>query len=174
MNPRETELYAGRGARASDRGPRGFTLIEITIVLVLAAVMLGLAGLTFGEYFRTSSARQAGQIFARDLSLARSAALRSRETVVVRFDETGRWYQVAMQSSGRELVTRRFGVNADIALSGIDLRLKGDTVTVSPRGIVDLSGILGPGSLGEARFAFGATEYSVYFNSMGASKVEER
>lgn len=136
--------------------------------------MLGFAGLTFSDYFRTSSARQAGQVFARDLSLARSAALRSREAVVVRFDESNRWYQVVMQNSGRELVRRRFGTNADIALSAIDLRMSGDTMAVSPRGIVDLSGIVGSGSLGEARFAAGTTEFSVYFNSMGASKVEER
>ena len=153
---------------------RGFTLIELTIVLVLAALTLGFAGLTFGDYFRTSSARRAGMIFARDLSLARSTALRSRETVVVRFDESDRWYQVAMQSSGREIVRRRFGANADVALSGIDLLTSGDSLAVGPRGIVDLSGIVGSGSLGEARFASGATAYSVFFNSMGASKVEER
>ncbi len=93
---------------------------------------------------------------------------------MVRFDESNRWYQVVMQNSGRELVRRRFGANADIALSGIDLRMAGDTVAVGPRGILDLSGIVGLGSLGEARFAFGATVFSVYFNSMGASKVEER
>ncbi len=155
-------------------GRHGFTLLELAIVLVLAALMLGLAGLTFGDYLRTSSARQAGQVFARDLSLARSAALRSRESVVVRFDESNRWYQVAMQNSGRELVRRRFGVNADIALSGIDLRTAGDSLVISPRGLLDLSGILGMGSLGEARFTFGSSEYSVSFNSMGASKVEER
>jgi len=153
---------------------RGFTLIELTIVLVLAALTLGFAGLTFGDYFRTSAARQAGLIFARDLSLARSTALRAREKVVVRFDESDRWYQVAMESSGREIVRRRFGANADVALSGIDLLTSGDSLVVSPRGILDLSAIVGSGSLGEARFAAGATAYSVFFNSMGASKVEER
>lgn len=158
----------------TDPAPRGFTLIELTIVLVLAAVTLGFAGLTFGDYFRTSSARQAGLVFARDLSLARSTALRSRETVVVRFDESNRWYQVRMQSSGRVIVRRRFGAKADVALSGLDLRMSGDSLVVSPRGIVDLSGIVDSGSLGEARFSSGATAYSVYFNSMGASKVEAR
>lgn len=158
----------------TDPALRGFTLLELTIVLVLAALTLGFAGLTFSDYFQTSTARHAGQIFARDLSLARSTALRSRETVVVRFDESSRWYQVAVQSSGREIVRRRFGANADIALSGVDLRTAGDSLVVSPRGILDLSGIVGSGSLGEARFSSGATEYSVYFNSMGASKVEER
>jgi len=40
------------------------------------------------------------------------------------------------------------------------------------RGVADMSRITG--SLGEARFASGATEYGVYFNSVGASKVEVR
>lgn len=141
---------------------------------MIAGLVLGVAGLTFSDYFSHSSARDAAAVFARDLSLARSTAMRSRKKVVVRFYESSLWYQVVMQDSETEIVRRRFGESADIALSGIDLRTRGDTVVVSPRGIVDLSGMGGHASLGEARFAFGATEYRVYFNSMGASKVEER
>lgn len=166
-------MSVGPGARAASPRRRGFTLLELTIVLTLAGLTLGYAGLTFSGYFQRSSAQRAAQVFARDLVLARSAALRSRERVVVRFDESGRWYQVET-TSGTELVRRRFGANGDVGLSAIDLRMRGDTFSVSRRGIADLSGIFGGGSLGEARFAAGATEYSVYFNSMGASKVQER
>lgn len=152
----------------------GFTLIELTIVLVVVSLMLGVAVLTFTDYFDRSSARRAAQVFARDLSFARSSALRSHEGVVIRFDESSRWYEIAMQDDGTELVRRRFGSNADVALGALDLRMEGDSVVVDSRGVVDLSGIVGTGSLGEARFASGSEEYSVYFNSMGASKVEER
>lgn len=143
-------------------------------MLVLAGLTLGFAGLTFSGYFERSSARRAAQVFARDLSLARSAAVRAKQLVVIRFYESGRWYQVVAQSSGTELVRRRFGVNADVALSAIDLKFRGDTVVFSARGVVDLSGILGSGTLGEASFAAGATRYTVSFNSLGASKVEVR
>ena len=64
-------------------------------------------------------------------------------------------------------------MNADVELSAIDLVFRGDTVVFSSRGVADLSNIQGSGSLGEARFGVGATEYTVFFNSMGASKVEE-
>ena len=62
-------------------------------------------------------------------------------------------------------------MNADIALSGIDLYMKGDSVALNSRGVVNLDNAYG--SLGEARFSMGATRYIVYFNSLGASKVEQ-
>lgn len=163
-----------RRVRHSGAGVGGFTLLELVIVLMLAGLALGTAGLTFGTYFERSSARRAAQVFGRDLTLARSTAVRAREEVVIRFFESSRWYQIVAIESGAEIARRRFGVNADVALSAIDLVFRGDTVVFNSRGVADLSNIEGGGTLGEARFARGATEYSVYFNSMGASKVEER
>jgi Tfp pilus assembly protein FimT len=143
-------------------------------VLVLASITLGFAGMTFSGYFQRSSARRAAQVFAGDLAMARSAAVRAKQPFVIRFDESNRWYQVVAQSSGTELVRRRFGVNADVELSAIDLKFRGDTVVFSARGVADLSNIHGSGTLGEASFAAGATRYTVSFNSLGASKVEVR
>ena len=167
-------MSEGAGAVRARGGSRGFTLLELMIVLVLSGLMLGWAGLTFSGYFQRSSAKRAAQVFSRDLVLARSAALRARENVVIRFYPSSRWYQVITQNTGTELARRRFGVSADVSLSAVDLMLRGDTVVFSSRGVADLSGISGGGSLGEARFTAGGTEYSVYFNSMGASKVQER
>lgn len=165
-------MRAGRRFRPSPGGRGGFTLLELTIVLILAGVTLGFAGLTFSGYFQRSSALRTAQVFARDLTLARSSAIRARESVVIRFFESSRWYQIVAIPSGTELARRRFGVNADVDLSAIDLRFVGDTVVFSSRGVADLSTIQGSGSLGEARFKAGATQYSVFFNSMGASKVQ--
>ncbi|MHB1194145.1 MAG: GspH/FimT family pseudopilin [Longimicrobiales bacterium] len=167
-------MSAGPANRLSTSGGRGFTLLELVIVLVLASLTLGFAGLTFSGYFQRSSARLAAQVFARDLTLARSAAVRAKESVVVRFYEANRWYQVVAQTSGTELVRRRFGVNADVDLSAIDLMFRGDTVLFDARGVVDLSNQQVPGPLGQASFEAGAIRYTVSFNSLGASKVEER
>ena len=149
----------------------GFTLLELAIVLTIGATLLGFAGLTFGSYAQRTSAQRAARVFVRDLSLARSTALRSRESVVIRFYEGSRWYQVTIPETDTEVVRRRFGVNADVDLAGIDLRLPGDTLMFGPNGMADLRDA--PGSLGEARFSAGAIEYAVLFNSMGAAKVEE-
>lgn len=151
----------------------GFSLLELTIVLVMAGLVMGFAGLSFSGYAERSSARRAAQVFARDLTLARSTALRSREAVVVRFYESSRWYEIEMEESGTELVRRRFGVNADVDLSAIDLRFLGDTVLFSSRGVASFKNLPSSISLGEARFTAGNTMFRVYFNSMGASKVEE-
>lgn len=167
MGERRRVWHAGAGVG-------GFTLLELVIVLVLAGITLGFAGLTFSGYFQRSSARRAAQVFARDLTLARSSAVRAREKVVIRFFESSRWYEIVAIDSDTEIARRRFGVNADVDLSAINLVFRGDSVVFSSRGVADLSNIQGGGSLGEARFTSGATEYSVYFNSMGASKVEER
>jgi Tfp pilus assembly protein FimT len=135
---------------------------------------MGFAGLTFSGYFQSASARGAAQVFARDLALARSMAVRAKEPVVIRFYESSRWYQVVALTSGTELVRRRFGVNADVDLSAIDLTFRGDTVLFDARGVVNLSNIQGTGTLGQATFQAGTTRYTVSFNSLGASKVEER
>jgi prepilin-type N-terminal cleavage/methylation domain-containing protein len=156
------------------RGRRGFTILELAVVLILAGLLLGWAALTFSGYFQRSSSQRAAQVFARDLTLARSSAMRTRESVVIRFYETSKWYQIETLGSSTEVVRRRFGVGGDVNLSAIDLRFRGDSVVVSPRGVFNLSNVSAGGSLGEARFKAGTTEYSVIFNSMGASKVQER
>lgn len=149
----------------------GFTLIEIAVVVTIAAIIVTMGGLTFSGYFQRDSARRAAQVFAQDLVAARSFALRSQEAVVIRFDETLLWYQVVSQTTATEVAWRRFGDNADISLSAVDLLAGGDSVRFDARGIADLTGF--SGSLGTATFSSGAVGYTVSFNGMGASKIDQ-
>jgi prepilin-type N-terminal cleavage/methylation domain-containing protein len=159
-------IVAGR--TVADR--RGFTLLEMVVVLSISAIALSFALMSFGGYFQRVSAQRAAQVFAQDLTLARMWAVRSREPVVIRFYEASLWYEVETQSTATEVARRRFGVNADIDLSGVSLDFAGDSVVFDSRGIVDLSGASGP--LGTATFSSGAVTYTVSFNSMGASKID--
>lgn len=145
-------------------------MLELTVVLVLASVMMSIAAITFGAYQTRTAARRAAQIFSRDLTLARSSALRTREPVIVRFYESSRWYSVATRS-GQTLVRRRYGGGGDFTLSGLDLEISGDSVVFTGRGVVDLSGVVG---LGKASFTSGATTYESAFNATGASRIAER
>jgi prepilin-type N-terminal cleavage/methylation domain-containing protein len=148
----------------------GFTLIELIVVLSISAVALTLAGLRFNGYFERIAAEKAALVFAQDLTLARSWAVRTREPVVIRFYESSLWYEVEAQSTATEVARRRFGGNADIDLSGVTLDMAGDSLVFDSRGIADLSGLGGP--LGTATFSSGGVTYTVSFNSMGASKID--
>ena len=151
-------------------GTRGFSLVELTVVLILAGVAIGMAGGGLSGYSRKIAAHRAAQLFARDLSLARAQAVRGRESVVIRFSESSRWYSISTMATGRELIRRRFNVNADLDLAAIDLEMPGDTLFFTSRGI--LSGV--GEELGTATFSAGVDTYVVSFNIMGASKVEKR
>ena len=148
----------------------GFTLIELTIVVSLAGLVLSLGLVAFGGYFQRAAAQRAAQVFAQDLTMARNWATRGRRSVVIRFYESGMRYEVEEVSTGTDIAIRRFGTNADIDLSAIALDFTGDQVVFDARGIADLSGASGP--LGVARFSSGAATYAVSFNSMGASKTD--
>jgi len=145
--------------------------LELTIVLVLIGLTTAFAMLGFSGYYQRSSAKQAAQVFALDLAVARATAVRTQQSVVIRFYESTRWYAMEALENNTEILRRRFGANADIDLSAIDLQFTGDSVAFDSRGIADLSGA--SGALGVARFSLGDIAFDVSFNSMGASKVEE-
>lgn len=149
----------------------GFTLIEVTVVVFITAVVVGLGTLAFSGYFQQNSARRAAQIFAQDLVAARSYALRSQEPVVIRFYEGSLWYEVESQSTATEIARRRFGANGEIDLSAVALDTAGDTLVFDTRGVADMSGV--GGALGTATFSSGAVTYTVSFNGMGASKIDQ-
>lgn len=151
--------------RASDEG---FSLIEVTVVLVLAAVLLTLAAGAFAGYQSRSSAQRAAQVFSRDLALARASARRLREPVAIRFYEGSMWYTVTMEG-GRELVRRRFGTGSEIVLSVIDLEIPGDSLRFGPGGVATLAA-----ATGTALFQAGSSQWEVEFNALGAARVAER
>jgi len=168
-DPDQGNLRRRRGVWTEMTDSRGFTLIEVLVVLVLMVILLAITALVFGGYQERTSARQAAILFGRDLTLARSAALRGRERVTIRFDEPGQEYQ-ALREAGDTLFVRRYSDGSDIELSQINLDLPGDSLWFDSRGVVDLSGA--SGSLGNAIFRAGGTTYTLFFNSMGASRVE--
>ncbi len=159
-------------ARGEDSARRlGFTVIELLVTLILFSITLALASLVFSGYQSRTAAQRAAQVFAMDLRLARTSAVRGREVVIVDFNEAGGSYVIRLES-GDTILRREFGRDDEIPLDSLNLQLTGDSVAFDARGVGDLSGSASP--LGTASFAAGANVYDVSFTIMGASKVDSR
>ncbi|MFV2007587.1 MAG: Tfp pilus assembly protein FimT/FimU, partial [Longimicrobiales bacterium] len=112
---------------------RGMTLVEILVAMTLALVTLTGVLAVFSGYLGRATAQRAAQVFARDLVLARSSAVRSREWVVVKFDEGALLYTVST-ATGDEVARRAFGDSSDVKLDSIDLQIVGDSVGFDGKG----------------------------------------
>lgn len=145
----------------------GYTLIEMTMVLFIIAIGLGIATFYLTSFLGQASARRAAQVFSRDLAQARSFATRSRESVTVRFHEDSLVYRIESEG-GRLLIRRSFTADDDIPLSAVDLELLGDSIRFDARGLAPVTGI------GTGAFTAGAEVYEVRFNGTGASRVARR
>ena len=146
-------------------------MVELLVSLILFSITLTMALIVSSGYQSRTAAQRAAQVFAMDLSLARTSAVRGREVVIVDFNEAGGSYVIRLES-GDTILRIEFGRDDDIPLDSLNLQLTGDSVAFDGRGVGDLSGSASP--LGTASFAAGANVYDVSFNVMGASKVDSR
>ena len=112
--PDQAGLRRRRSVWTAMADSRGFTLIEIVVVLTIMVIMLTISALVFGAFSRRTSARHAASLFVRDLVLARGAALRARERVTIRFDEIAQEYLV-LRESGDTLVMRRLPMDRTLS-----------------------------------------------------------
>ena len=138
--------------------------------MLLLSLSLAAAAGVFSAYQARTAAQRAAQVFALDIGLARTMAVRSRENVIILFDESQVSYLVRSES-GDTIVMRGFSQTDEIWLDSINLQLTGDSLVFNSRGVGDWSGA--GSSLGVARFVAGDTGYEVSFNGMGASKVDK-
>ncbi len=125
----------------------GFTLIELVIVVVIAAVMTGIAMGRYGQALARYRADHAARRVAADLALARSEAKTTGSSVTVSFDPANNRYQVSaipgLNSSASEysvalgeapygstLVSAALGGDAAVVFNGHGVPDSGGTVVV--------------------------------------------
>lgn len=161
-----------RGERGSSHpsapSQGGFSLLELSVVLFVVAVLTGISVIGFGEYARRTAPRRAAEVFVRDLRVARAVAVGERYPVAVVFDEPSRTYQVRMDD-GDPIISRDFSEEGDFLLSAIDLEVDSDSLVFNERGFLNFSGV--PGSLATARFEAGGRTYQVSLNASGTAEV---
>jgi Tfp pilus assembly protein FimT len=149
----------------------GFTVTELMIVMLITAVVTSIAFQSYDRYLDRTSARRSAETFARDLTLARSQAVRSRQAVTLLFNESAFVYYMRT-SAGDTLITRFWDGQNESLLETMDLSLTGDSLRFSSRGMADISSA--GASLATATFAAGNFTYDVSFNSMGTSSLTSR
>jgi prepilin-type N-terminal cleavage/methylation domain-containing protein len=87
------------------RGIAGFTLTELMITIIIAGIILSIAGPRFMRYISYLTARGATSEVVADLTLARTQAVREGRTVSFRLDGNG-VYRVTVDATPARTIKR--------------------------------------------------------------------
>jgi type II secretion system protein H len=115
---------------------RGFTVVELVIVLVLAGIAVAVVSPSLSRAFRRTGVRAAVDEFASTHSLARSAAVRYGRTSELHIDATNARFWVEVDtSSGGSGVMDTVGVVKYLDLNDVQLASDRALVCFDARGL---------------------------------------
>ena len=151
MSGLPTQSSGTRGCRAR-AGSRGFTLIELVVVMVIVGVVSAIAIPRFGALTNNYRSRLGATRIVADLAQARSYALATSSTQSVVFDVAGGSYEVSgvahLNDSAAAysvlmadppyrstLLSADFGGDATVKFDGFGVPDSGGTVVVAAGGI---------------------------------------
>jgi prepilin-type N-terminal cleavage/methylation domain-containing protein len=126
------------GMEVPRRPRRGYTIIELLIVMVIIAVLAGLAYVKMVPALQRGRVRSAASLLAGDLQYAQILAARNREPIVVTVNTTSLTYQVTDRSGTDVFRTRDLGPNGEYALD--EVSATPTTLEVFPNAVAAQSG----------------------------------
>ncbi len=113
---------------------QGFTLLELLVVMVIAAIAIMMAAPTIGRGLMQTRAQQAAATIAQDLQRGLTTASRTRRPVTFTIDTGDMIYNLADGVDGTVFTTRNMGDGSDFGLSSIVVST--NTITMLPNGTV--------------------------------------
>jgi type II secretion system protein H len=117
-----TPFYSIVPSSPSSRRTRGFTLVEVLLVLLIIGIMAALALPSVGKGFRTVQLRKSAQLMAATLRHTRAKAIREQMVYLLRLDLHNQKVEVFDEDKKYH---REFGLPEGITMKRISL-LRGD------------------------------------------------
>ncbi len=117
----------------AERNPRGFTILELVMVMGIMALMAAIAIPRVADTIRHNKVNRAAMIVAGDLQTAFSVAGRQRAPVRVSVNTGTQTYTIANRSTGTTIRSRALGSTSEYTLSA--LTFSPATIDIFPTGI---------------------------------------
>jgi prepilin-type N-terminal cleavage/methylation domain-containing protein len=118
---------------------RGFTLVELLIVLSIVSLSLLVANNSYTTFRESSTLNRAARVVAADVSLARSHAIRNRTSVALVATEATRSY-VIRDAAGTVYLNRVFEATSEMPLDILNVQMPGDSIVFNSRGLMSVLG----------------------------------
>lgn len=118
---------------------RGFTLVELLIVLSIVSLSLLVANNSYATFRESSTLNRAARVVAADVGLARSHAIRNRTSVALVATEATRSY-VIRDAAGTVYLTRVFDATSEMPLDILNVQIADDSIVFNSRGLMSSFG----------------------------------
>jgi type II secretion system protein H len=114
------------------RASAGFTLIELTVVVVLLGILVALAAPNMAAYVRGTKVDRALDELTGDIAYARMLAIRSGQSTQLRIQPTGTAYVITAVASGQ--VAKQVDLSRDFR--GVSLAPTSTDIRFNSRGLL--------------------------------------
>lgn len=114
---------------------RGFTIVEMLIVVTILSLVSLLANTSFRNFRERATLNRAARVVATDMALTRSLAIRERQNVSLVADEAARTYAIR-NLDGDTLAVRSLDSSTDLAIDSLNVLAAGDSITFNSRGML--------------------------------------